>query len=92
MLSVDHRIVFTHADFHPRNIMVVDLPDGSVELSGIIDWESSGFYPEYWELLKATNTRSVKDTSDWWDHLPPSILGYDQHIVLDRLIESTVVY
>ncbi|EPT01886.1 hypothetical protein FOMPIDRAFT_145120 [Fomitopsis schrenkii] len=92
MLQDDHRIVFTHGDFHPRNIMVVDRPDGSIELSGILDWECSGFYPEYWEQLKALNTRSTKDTDDWWDHLPPSILGYDHEVVLDRLIESAVVY
>ncbi|KAI0074720.1 kinase-like protein, partial [Panus rudis PR-1116 ss-1] len=92
MLRVDHCIVFTHADLHPRNVMVTSGPDGGVELSGIIDWESSGYYPEYWEHLKAMNTRSIKDTSDWWDYLPPSILGYDRDLVLDRVIESTVVY
>lgn len=92
MLRTDYRVVFTHADFHPRNIMVVDSPGGIIELSGILDWESSGFYPEYWEQLKAMNTRSVKDASDWWDHLPPCILGYDQEIVLDQVIECTVVY
>lgn len=41
-------IVFTHNDFHPRNIIV---RDGKVV--GIIDWELSGFYPEYWEYVKA---------------------------------------
>ena len=92
MLRDDHRIVFTHSDFHPRNIMVIDGPDGCVEVSGILDWEWSGFYPEYWEQLKALNTRSPKDTDDWWDHLPPSILGYDHEVVLDRLLESAVVY
>jgi len=92
LLRVDHRIVFSHADFHPRNIMVVDGPDGVIELSGILDWEASGFYPEYWEQLKAMNTRSIRDTSDWWEYLPTSILGYDNDVVLDRLIESTVVH
>lgn len=92
MLRDDRRIVFTHGDFHPRNIMVVDGPDGSIELSGILDWESSGFYPEYWEQLKALNTRSPQDTDDWWDHLPLSILGYDCEVILDRVIESTIVY
>jgi len=72
--------------------MVVDGPDGVIELSGILDWEASGFYPEYWEQLKAMNTRSIRDTSDWWEYLPTSILGYDNDVVLDRLIESTVVH
>ncbi len=84
--------MFTHADLHPRNVMVIiDTPDGGMELSGIIDWEASGYYPEYWEHLKAVNTRTIKDTSDWWDYLPPSILGYDHDLVLDRVIESSII-
>lgn len=92
VLRDDHRILFTHGDFHPRNIMVVDGEDGHVKLSGIIDWETSGFYPEYWEVMKAMNTRSCKDTNDWWEYLPSSILGYDQEIVLDRFLENSIVY
>jgi hypothetical protein len=88
----DHRIVFTHADFHPRNIMVADTPDGTgVELTGIIDWDYSGFYPEHWEMQKAMNTRSSRDESDWWEHLPACILGYDDECILDRLIECTLL-
>ncbi|KAF9220622.1 hypothetical protein BS17DRAFT_786829 [Gyrodon lividus] len=37
MLRTEHRIVFTHADLHPRNVVVVDGPGGGVELSGVID-------------------------------------------------------
>ncbi|EPS43124.1 hypothetical protein H072_2871 [Dactylellina haptotyla CBS 200.50] len=49
MLSTrEHTIVFTHADFRPANIMV---KDGHVV--GIIDWEMSGWYPEWWEFAKA---------------------------------------
>lgn len=41
-------IVLTHNDLHPRNIIV---RDGKVV--AIIDWELAGFYPEYWEYVKA---------------------------------------
>ncbi|KAL1385432.1 kinase-like domain-containing protein [Phyllosticta capitalensis] len=41
-------IVLTHNDLHPRNIIV---RDGQVV--GIVDWEMSGFYPKYWEYVKA---------------------------------------
>lgn len=90
MLRTDHRIVFTHGDLHPRNILVTDSPDGGVRLSGIIDWEASGFYPEYWEHLKALNTRNIRDESDWWTHLPSSVVGYDQEIAVDRLLERSL--
>ena len=91
MLRTDHRIVFTHGDLHPRNIMVVDLEDGGVSLSGIFDWEASGFYPEYWEHLKAFNTRDARDESDWWTSLPPAIIGYDHEIAIDRLLERSLI-
>jgi len=37
-----NHILFTHGDLNPRNILV---EEGHV--SGIIDWEQSGWYPEY---------------------------------------------
>ena len=43
-----HKVVMTHNDFDPRNILV----QGS-EVVAILDWEKSGFYPEFWEYCKA---------------------------------------
>ena len=91
MLWTDHEIVSTHGDLYLRNILVADSPDGGVYASGIVDWEASGFYPEYWEHLKALNTRDTRDESDWWIHLPSSIVGYDQEIAVDRLLEQSLV-
>ncbi|KAL5336018.1 hypothetical protein BJX70DRAFT_373895 [Aspergillus crustosus] len=39
---------FSHSDFHPSNLLV-----HRGRLSGIVDWESGGFRPEYWEFTKA---------------------------------------
>ncbi|KAJ3915167.1 kinase-like domain-containing protein [Lentinula edodes] len=44
-----HRIVFTHNDLHPGNVMV----DANFRIVGILDWESSGWMPEYWEYIKS---------------------------------------
>ncbi|KAL9594937.1 MAG: hypothetical protein Q9219_006743 [cf. Caloplaca sp. 3 TL-2023] len=44
----EHEVLFTHNDLAPRNILV---RDGNVV--AIIDWELSGFYPGYWEYVKA---------------------------------------
>lgn len=49
-------IVLTHNDLHPRNIIV---KDGKVV--AIIDWELSGFYPEYWEYVKAWYRTNIKE-------------------------------
>ncbi|KAG6037169.1 hypothetical protein E4U41_005303 [Claviceps citrina] len=43
-----HQIVFTHGDLNMRNILM-----HNGRLSGIIDWEHSGWYPEYWDYTKA---------------------------------------
>ena len=44
-----HKIVFSHGDFNPWNILVTY--DG--HLSAILDWESAGWYPEYWDYTTA---------------------------------------
>lgn len=43
-----HEFVMTHNDFAPRNILV----RGS-QVVAILDWEFSGYFPEYWEFAKA---------------------------------------
>lgn len=43
--GIEHKIVFTHGDLALHNVLV---HDGHV--SGFIDWESAGWYPEYWEF------------------------------------------
>ncbi|CAG7947838.1 unnamed protein product [Penicillium nalgiovense] len=42
-----YRSVFTHADLNTSNILI-----DHGRLSGIVDWECAGFYPEYWEFTK----------------------------------------
>ncbi|KAK7753777.1 hypothetical protein SLS62_004142 [Diatrype stigma] len=52
-----HSILFTHADLNARNILVdrVTQSDGTKvwEVTGIVDWEFAGYYPEYWEYTKS---------------------------------------
>jgi hypothetical protein len=94
----DHRIVFTHGDLHPRDIMVArDTEAGTVTITGLLDWELGGWYPEYWEYVKALNTLSPLDghedaaLADWWMYLPPVITGYDAEWALDKVLEGVVV-
>ncbi|KAF5639454.1 phosphotransferase family [Fusarium tjaetaba] len=52
-----HKIVFTHGDLNPRNIMMERISNSAGargwRLSGIIDWETAGYYPEYWDYTKS---------------------------------------
>ena len=46
-LSTPHKIVLTHGDLSPKNILVRD-----GRIVGILDWEFAGWYPEYWEFVQ----------------------------------------
>lgn len=79
-LRSDHDVFLTHADLHPRNIMVEeqDQPDSEKRLiiTGIIDWELGGWYPSYWEYVKALHTTGPgSEFSDWWRYLPTDAIG-----------------
>ena len=80
------RIVFSHRDLRPANIVVLPDQQGNYSISGILDWEMSGFYPDYWESVKATNTMSPQEEDDWYLHLPAcaSPTTYPLHWLLDR--------
>ncbi|KAJ5093216.1 hypothetical protein N7456_009077 [Penicillium angulare] len=58
-----HDIVFTHSDLAPRNILV----EGD-KVTAILDWEYGGWYPEYWEYIRALMI--LKPMPDWPEYLP----------------------
>ncbi|KAF2222574.1 kinase-like domain-containing protein [Elsinoe ampelina] len=59
-------VVFTHADLNPFNIMV----DGD-KITGIIDWEFSGWYPHYWEYTTACYGNLGRL---WWQDVVDKVL------------------
>ncbi|KAF2754647.1 phosphotransferase family protein [Pseudovirgaria hyperparasitica] len=89
--SLDREVVFTHGDVRTDNIMVDMKPgiDGTnnVLVTAIIDWEDSGFYPNYYECTALTRTLTPWDENDWYLHLPDSIspLKYRKEWLVDRL-------
>ncbi|RPA94666.1 APH-domain-containing protein [Choiromyces venosus 120613-1] len=89
LLSTPHRIVLSHGDFHPGNIMID--PD-SLEVVAVIDWEFGGWYPEYWEFVKAMEPGPWED---WWQWFPRCTAGYEREwgvdMVLDRVLGYGVV-
>ncbi|OJD21109.1 hypothetical protein ACJ73_07556 [Blastomyces percursus] len=66
----DYRITFTHGDFKAHNILIGD--DG--HLSGFLDWESAGWYPEYWEYTTAMRFGK----GSWWFQVA-SWMGGDRY-------------
>lgn len=71
LLPDDGNVYFTHGDLTYTNIIVKGAP-GSYRLSGVIDWEQAGWYPEYWEyckLLHGVDYRHEWRTAGWVDKL-----------------------
>lgn len=61
-----HPLVFTHNDFSPRNVMVMETPAGW-KVTGIIDWECAGWLPSYWDYCKAVNWNALNASCGLWN-------------------------
>jgi hypothetical protein len=60
----DTPVVFTHGNFHPRNILISTGPDPRVV--SILDWSQAGWYPAYWEFCKARQAAAQgRMAGDW---------------------------
>lgn len=66
-----HRIAFTHGDLKTHNALV----DEDVNPTGLLDWESAGSCPDYWDFTTAM--RFGRDT--WWFQVC-SWMGGDQYL------------
>lgn len=83
--DVEHDIVFTHADLNLRNILV----DEMGRISGIVDWECTGWYPEYWECTKMHFT--VRHTSRWLADVVDQVFsGYRNELDVENMLSSMV--
>ena len=66
-----HRSVFTHGDLQRKNIMVTRISDLDRKQGDnkwkvtLIDWEGSGWYPEYWDFCFASQTAWKLDYSEY---------------------------
>ena len=52
--TVNAPVIFSHGDLNPANILVREVGEGRYEIAGIIDWECSGYYPDFWEKMMAS--------------------------------------
>jgi Ser/Thr protein kinase RdoA (MazF antagonist) len=69
------KFVLTHADLHSENIHVRRVTDSkgkdAWELSGILDWGRSGFYPEYMEYAVAMKSGPYRP---YWQKVMEEVL------------------
>lgn len=74
-----HRIVFTHGDLHPGNLIV--WADGTAVL---LDWGLAGFWLEYWEFYHALFNPPWRAS---WDRMVKKLIPpfYVEHSVIKRV-------
>ncbi|KAK5999313.1 hypothetical protein QM012_005588 [Aureobasidium pullulans] len=68
--------VFTHADLNSGNILV-----RGNDIVGIIDWEFSGWYPDYWEYTSAWYGNLIR--TGWQDDLPRFLQTYPAELSME---------
>ncbi|KAG6292773.1 hypothetical protein E4U46_008279 [Claviceps purpurea] len=86
LMPLSNKIVLTHGDIRPANIMV-RREDGKWTVTAIIDWEDSGFYPESWDAIKTANLLTSREHFDWYKYIPQSISPnrYPVQWLVDRI-------
>lgn len=67
-----HQVVFTHGDLRPENVIVEVSEGNQCIVIGLLDWEDSSFYSEYYEATKITNYLATNEDWDWFRFLPPA--------------------
>ena len=73
-----YRTVFTHGDLAPRNILVRD-----GKIVGIVDWETSGWFPEYWEYTRAWE--SSLRFPEWRECLGEFLDIYEDELRIEKM-------
>ncbi|KAI2028918.1 hypothetical protein LOZ48_003953, partial [Ophidiomyces ophidiicola] len=86
-LMSNHQLRFTHGDLAMHNILVE-----KGRITAIIDWEYSGWYPEYWEYVKMI--QFSRDTvfrcfgrGCWRDEEGKRVV-YDLEFVVDQMLDG----
>ncbi|KAF4958092.1 hypothetical protein FGADI_2650 [Fusarium gaditjirri] len=81
-LRDDYGIHFAHADISGENILL-DPMTGSI--TGIVDWEMAGFWPEWWEYRKALFGSRSREP---WNGIVKQIMtAYDAETDVDMDLE-----
>lgn len=88
------KVVFTHGDVRPANIMVKLDADDNYTVSGIIDWETSGFYPEYLESMQVLHLFDRNVENDWYKYLPQCIspARHPERFLVGRIWRLSIGY
>lgn len=76
-----YRTVFTHGDLGPHNIL---WKDGKI--AAIIDWETAGWLPEYWEYTRSYS--GSLNTPSWWKLYEQVMNPYPEELSVEQDLGS----
>lgn len=79
--SRPHRVFFAHADLNPGNVLV-----HNGRLSGFVDWEYAGWYPEYWEHTKSCYI--VHRWGLWLETMGKAFPQYTDELKTERIFQN----
>ncbi|OAL36192.1 hypothetical protein AYO20_04606 [Fonsecaea nubica] len=79
VMTSTHKILLTHGDINPRNIIIHNR-----RITAVLDWENAGWYPEYWEYVKFFSALDDSDWETYTKHIFPQT--YPQELVNDLLL------
>lgn len=75
--------VFTHADVHTRNFILIG--DGRVS---IVDWGLCGWYPACWEYSYAVYAGAQELDTDWVTYVPKFLAEYPPECCLTLILRN----
>lgn len=71
-------LVFTHGDLSSLNILV-----RGDDIVGIIDWETVGWYPSYWEYTSAHQVNP--QSSSWVNEIDKFLQPMSEELAMERV-------
>lgn len=74
-------MVLTHGDLSSLNILVKN-----DKVTGIVDWESSGWYPSYWEHITAMQVNFGNEF--WEDYIDLFIEPRPDDLQMERIRQT----
>ena len=80
------RTVFAHGDLEPHNILW-DTNKG--EIAAIIDWEFSGWFPEYWEYTRVYfGPATFRKDYGWWEMFQEYTECYREELEVEIILSD----
>lgn len=84
--STQYELKFTHANLCPQNVLI----DDSGRVAAIINWEGSGWFPEYWEYVQMSQLADSRTLAgdEWLSMMKGVMVKYDEELQCDQIIRT----